>query len=255
MDKAHRQTRAVVALGILLACCACAFALDPSLDVSQYAHTTWKVRDGFTKGIITSLAQTPDGYLWIGTELGLLRFDGVRPVPWQPPSGQHLPGTLITYLLAAHDGTLWIGTFNGLASWKDGKLREVPELAGQSVTSLLETRDGTIWIGVFADSGGALCDIHSGVAHCERENGKFGTGVKALYEDSRGTLWLGLSKGFWRWKPGAPEFFSVPNQPFGIISLAEDEQGQLLFGSQDGIRRLAVGRVEPYPSTGSAYRW
>src|ERR1700722_2869992 len=255
MDKAHRQTRAVVALGILLACCACAFALEPSLDISQYAHTTWKIRDGFTKGIITSLAQTPDGYLWIGTELGLLRFDGVRPVLWQPPSGQHLPGTLITYLLAAHDGTLWIGTFNGLASWKDGKLREVPELAGQSVTSVLETRDRTIWIGVFADSGGALCDIHNGVVNCERESGKFGTGVKALYEDSRGTLWLGLSKGFWRWKPGAPEFFSVPNQPFGIISFAEDKQAQLLFGSQDGIRRLADGRVEPYPSTGSAYRW
>jgi signal transduction histidine kinase/ligand-binding sensor domain-containing protein len=255
MDKAHRQTRAVVALGILLACCACAFALEPSLDVSQYAHTTWKIRDGFTKGIITSLAQTPDGYLWIGTELGLLRFDGVRPVLWQPPSGQHLPGTLITYLLAAHDGTLWIGTFNGLASWKNGKLREVPELAGQSVTSVLETRDRTIWIGVFADSGGALCDIHNGVVNCERESGKFGTGVKALYEDSRGTLWLGLSKGFWRWKPGAPEFFSVPNQPFGIISFAEDKQAQLLFGSQDGIRRLADGRVEPYPSTGSAYRW
>jgi len=255
MVKGHRQTRAVVALGILLACCRCAFALDPSLDVSQYAHTTWKIRDGFTKGIITSLAQTPDGYLWIGTELGLLRFDGVRPVPWQPPSGQHLPGTLITYLLAAQDGTLWIGTFNGLASWKDGKLREVPELAGQSVTSVLETRDRTIWIGVFADSGGALCDIHSGVVNCERESGKFGTGVKALYEDSRGTLWLGLSKGFWRWKPGAPEFFSVPNQPFGIISFAEDKQAQLLFGSQDGIRRLADGRVEPYPSTGSAYRW
>jgi len=238
----------------VLACCACALALSPSLDVSQYAHTTWKIRDGFTKGIITSLAQTPDGYLWIGTELGLLRFDGVRPVPWQPPSGQHLPGTLITYLLAARDGTLWIGTFNGLASWKDGKLREVPELAGQSVTSVLETRDRTIWIGVFADSGGALCDIHGGVVHCERESGKFGTGVKALYEDSRGTLWLGLSKGFWRWKPGAPEFFSVPNQPFGIISFAEDKQAQLLFGSQDGIRRLADGRVEPYPS-GSAYRW
>jgi signal transduction histidine kinase/ligand-binding sensor domain-containing protein len=238
----------------LLACCACALALDPSLDISQYAHTSWKVRDGFTKGVITSLAQTPDGYVWLGTESGLLRFDGVRPVQWQPPAGQQLPGSLITFLLAAHDGTLWIGTFSGLASWKDGKLREVPELAGQSVTSVFETRDRAIWIGVFADSGGALCDIHSGVVHCERDSGKFGTGVKALYEDSRGTLWLGLSKGFWRWKPGAPEFFALP-QPFGIISFAEDNQGQLLFGKQDGIGRLVDGRVEPYPSTGSAYRW
>ena len=65
--------------------------------------------------IITSLAQTPDGYLWVGTESGLLRFDGVRPVLWQPPSGQQLPGSLITTLLTAHDGTLWIATFSGLA--------------------------------------------------------------------------------------------------------------------------------------------
>src|SRR5215813_14825586 len=68
-----------------------AFALDPWLDVSQYAHTTWKTRDGFTKGFITSFAQTSDGYLWLGTELGLLRFDGVRTLEWRPPAGQALP--------------------------------------------------------------------------------------------------------------------------------------------------------------------
>ena len=65
--------------------CPCAFALNPSLDISQYAHTAWTVRDGFFKGVINSIAQTPDGYLWLGTEFGLLRFDGVRAVPWQPP--------------------------------------------------------------------------------------------------------------------------------------------------------------------------
>ena len=66
---------------MLLAGCAGAFALDPSLDVSQYAHTAWKIREGFTKGMIYGMAQTPDGYLWLGTEFGLLRFDGVRNVP------------------------------------------------------------------------------------------------------------------------------------------------------------------------------
>src|ERR1700758_1104477 len=155
MRTAH--TRACISIAILLACCACASALDPSLDISQYAHSSWKVRDGFTKGVITSLAQTPDGYVWLGTESGLVRFDGVRPVQWQPPTGQQLPGSLITFLLAAHDGTLWIGTFSGLASWKDGKLRTIPELAGQSVTSILEARDGTVWIGIYAQSGGGGC--------------------------------------------------------------------------------------------------
>src|SRR6266404_5297408 len=114
--------RAVIAPGVLVASCRCAFALDPSLDISQYAHTAWRIRKGSFKGVIQAIAQTPDGYLWLGTEFGLLRFDGEKNVPWQPPAGEQLPSSNIRSLLAARDGTLWIGTLRGLASWKDGRL-------------------------------------------------------------------------------------------------------------------------------------
>jgi len=108
----------VTLLAILLFLCARnASALDPSLDISQYAHTAWKVRDGFVKGIIFSIAQTADGYLWLGTEFGLLRFDGVRAVPWQPPGNEQLPSTYVSRLMVSRDGTLWIGTKRGLASF------------------------------------------------------------------------------------------------------------------------------------------
>src|SRR5271169_4873395 len=121
------QAKACATL-ILLACCPCASALNPSLDINQYAHTPWTVRDGFFKGYIRAVAQTPDGYLWLGTESGLLRFDGVRSIPWQPPAGEQLPNGFIRSLLTAQDGTLWIGTDEGLASWKDGKLTTFQEL-------------------------------------------------------------------------------------------------------------------------------
>src|SRR5262245_43787612 len=114
---------------MLVSVCVGAFGLNPNLDISQYAHNTWKVREGFTKGEISSIAQTPDGYLWLGTDFGLYRFDGVRNVPWQPPSGQSLPSSAIWSLLAARDGTLWIGTDKGVASLKDGKITPYPELA------------------------------------------------------------------------------------------------------------------------------
>src|SRR5262245_45491348 len=126
-------TRNILLACMMLAWSTCAIALNPDLDMSQYSHTSWKIRDGFTKGVISTIAQTSDGYLWLGTEFGLLRFDGVRTVSWQPPPGQQLPSSDISRLLVARDGTLWIGTSKGLASWKDGKLTQYPDLTGQIV--------------------------------------------------------------------------------------------------------------------------
>src|SRR5271166_5968552 len=148
MGQAHRQRRPIALLAMLLACCPCVFALDPSLVISQYGHTAWTVREGFSKGTIDAIAQTPDGYLWLGTEFGLLRFDGVRSVPWQPPPAEHLPSSDVRSLLVSRNGTLWIGTVKGLASWKDGKLTQYPEVPGQEVDALLEDREGTVWAGV-----------------------------------------------------------------------------------------------------------
>src|SRR3954466_10119455 len=117
----HDERRQRVALGMAVAAavltwCPPVFASTPTLDVSQFAHTAWTVADGFTKGAIYTVAQTPDGYLWLGTEFGFLRFDGVRTTAW--PSDKVLPSSQINTLLTARDGTLWIGTSKGLASWK-----------------------------------------------------------------------------------------------------------------------------------------
>src|SRR5882757_11386300 len=129
--------RALIAVGIVLACSPGAFGLNPALDASQYAHTAWKIREGFSKGFSFSIAQTPDGYLWLGTEFGLLRFDGARAVPWQPPPGQQLPSTHITCLMVSRDGTLWIGTAKGLASYRNGQLTRHSDITGRAIHSLL----------------------------------------------------------------------------------------------------------------------
>src|SRR4030095_16130592 len=146
MKRADRRLTPVIALGILLACCSCAFALNPSLDVNQYAHTSWKISEGFSEGFIRSVTQTPDGYLWLGPEFGLLRFDGVRAVPWEPPAGAALSPSALQITQGARDGLLGSGAFRGVASWKDGKLSHYPELDGQVIEALLEDREGTIWV-------------------------------------------------------------------------------------------------------------
>jgi signal transduction histidine kinase/ligand-binding sensor domain-containing protein len=228
-----------------------AFALDPSLDISQYAHTSWKIRDGFSKGTINSIAQTQNGYLWLGTEFGLLRFDGVRNVPWQPPPGQQLPSDRIIRLLAARDGTLWIGTDKGLASWKDDKLTLYAELAGRGIASLLEDREGSVWAGGWMTPTGKLCSIHNGNVQCYGEDGAFGHGVFGSYEDRKGNLWVGVSNGLWRWKPGPPKFYPMPGEVDGIQGFDEGDDGTLVIGTRNGIRRLVDGKPTVYPLSGS----
>jgi signal transduction histidine kinase/ligand-binding sensor domain-containing protein len=246
MAKADK-IRAVIALGVALACCPCILALDPSLDINQYAHTSWKVSEGFGEGQIHSIAQTSDGYLWLGTDFGLLRFDGVRNVQWQPPGGQHLPSSVIYNLLAARDGTLWIATTKGLASWKSGKLTQYPELTGLDIFALLEDHERTVWVGGVGFPSGRLCAIQNGSVHCYGEDGSLGPGVFSLCEDGRGTLWAGARDGLWRWRPGPPKFFSLAGEPDFIRALGEDADGTLLVEWNGRIRRFVDGKTDTSP--------
>ena len=253
VTKLKGQRRNVVLLGFLLAwillvSCSPAFALNPELQVSQYAHTSWTAREGYSLGSVFAMAQTPDGYLWLGGEFGLFRFDGVRFTRWQPPAGQQLPDKPYS-LLVTGDGTLWIGTFAGLVSWKDDKLTQYPEVGELFVTSLLEDREGTVWAGTMTppgNSGGRLCAIRSGRAECYGQDGAFGIFVWSLGEDSSGALWAGAESGVWRWKPGPPKRYETAGMRIGDISKADD--GRPLVGmSGAGLRQIVGDKVEPYP--------
>src|SRR5262245_35325823 len=235
--------------GVLLAWCPSAFALDPALDISQYVHTSWRVRDGFAKGAIHAIAQTPDGYLWLGTDYGLLRFDGVRNVPWSALSDQKLPSSHVLRLVAARDGTLWIGTSKGLVSWKDGRLTAYEKLREHFIFALVEDREGTVWAGAFQAPTGKLCAIRKDKVLCHGEDGTLGPGVSDLYEDTRGTLWAGVKAGVWRWKPAPPRFYGLPAKGT-VIGLVEDADGALLVGGLGGLRRFIDGTTQAYPLQG-----
>src|SRR5208337_4338014 len=137
------------------------------------------------------------------------------------------------------------------------KLTHYPELTAQNVFALplLEDRDGTIWAGGYGIPTGRLCAIQGGSSRCYGKDGAFGSIVGYLYEDSGGNLWVGAATGLWRWKPGSPKLYPMPEPKPQIRSLIEGDNGALLIGMLDGIRRLVDGKAETYPlSAGLQFR-
>lgn len=235
---------AIICVAVLLGCES--RLLAQTLTVGQYAHTAWRYREGFANGPIHAISQTLDGYLWLGTEFGLLRFDGVRTVPWTPPRGQRLPSDEILSLLAARDGSLWIGTSKGLVRAKDDTLTHVDAFAGQYVYALLEARDGVVWAGNIALNDAKACAIAGSHVTCHGGNRQFGNVVTALHEDQDGGVWAAVVDGVWRLAPGPAEFYSIRGARDAIQSFATSEHGSLLTGP-DGLWRLVGGKTEVYP--------
>ena len=236
----------------LLVSCSVARAGEAPLDMGlgQYAHRAWTIGGGVVNASIHALAQTPDGYLWLGTQLGLWRFDGVRTVLWRAPDGRALPGKWIQSLATAHDGTLWIGTDAGLASWRAGRLTEYPALAGLDVLALLVDREGTVWAGTEsrATSTGKLCAIRAQAVHCYGEDASLGARIYCLYEDIGGALWLASSSGVWRWRPGKPKLYPMLDSVTGYFqSLTSGPDGGVLVSAHDGLREIVGGEVRTFP--------
>ena len=249
MTRAHTPIGRAIArllLGVatlLAVVCPRASALDPSLDVSQYAHTAWRSRDGFPFiGGITGIGQTPDGYLWLATELGtLLRFDGLRTVAWQPPIHKH-----VASILTARDGALWIGSEGGLASWKNGTLTEYKQFEGYYVAALSEDRDGTLWAGIAWDPGGRVCAVRTGTVQCYGMDGSLGRYVRSLCDDGD-RLWVYAESGLWQWKP-APAPVSEVQKPqswdLSRMSCTNDE-GHSLIAIPGGVKEVVSGKLVP----------
>jgi PAS domain S-box-containing protein len=233
-------------------------ALDRSRQLSQYGHTAWRVEDGVFAGAPNVITQTTDGYLWIGTQAGLTRFDGVRFVSWRAPEGKSLPSSRINSLLGARDGSLWIGTAMGLAHWRDGELINYRDPAG-SIMAIIEDHAGTIWIARanISDTQGPLCKVTDTGLRCYGKDD--GVGVPyavTLANDSLGNVWLAGGPMVSRWQTSSAGTYVSPGldpaEIFnGVLALAGRPDGSLWVGlvhsgKGGGLQQLAQGAWKPF---------
>ncbi len=257
-------------------------ALKPDKAFANFVLNTWSIQDGLPQISALSLAQDHTGYIWVGTQSGLARFDGVRFVSYTPEDTPELAGIWIRSLLADRAGRLWIGTYKGMAVYENGRFRSIraadprryPSL---DIYALAELGDGSVLAattdGVFRVVGDQLVrqpgpvpalDLlprHDGlwvattgaverigpdgrVARLPLPADAASAAVSHL-RDAQGQLWAGTSQGLYRL--GAAGWQAVvtatPLDRSPVTMLLGDRDGNLWVGSNAGLGRFRNGAL------------
>jgi signal transduction histidine kinase/ligand-binding sensor domain-containing protein len=269
-----------LAAGLLL-CAAPALALDPDRAVSQYVLTRWS-SSGLPGGAVLSLCQTKDDYLWMGTAVGLARFDGARLTTFDPRHTRGLAEGGISQLAEGRDGTLFLGTTHGVAlRYKEGVFSRTaaPDGAGD-VRAMISAADGTLWVSAHGRSmyrvdGEKASSVFRAIgaevplAIAEDAAGAIWMGtwrdglvryakgeftrhrliqdtVLALHVDRAGAIWIGTPHGLYRWKEGEPLRHFTGRDGLShesISAILEDRSGNLWVGTRGGgLNRFHGGR-------------
>ncbi|HXP00932.1 MAG TPA: two-component regulator propeller domain-containing protein [Luteibacter sp.] len=236
----------LVAAGWTVFGCA-AHAMDSSeRDIAQFYHTAWTVREG-APGQVTALAQTTDGYLWLGTQTGLYRFDGVRFERYRPREGGDFPASSVSTLYATPSGGLWVGFRYGVASYVEGDrathYAAASGLPTGTVYAIAGTPDGTIWAATF--NGLVRLDQGRWVPVGE-SMGVPGLRARNLAVDREGRLWV-ATEGALAWLPRGGHRFELATRNVGRVNrIAEGPDGAIWVAEADGgVHPVWAGKTDP----------
>lgn len=233
--------------GFLVLLLTCMFMGGARADVPRrYDVRAWQTDEGLPQNSVTALAQTPDGYLWVGTSAGLARFDGLRFTALEDEGLAHLKDTPITALCVTKDGSLWIGNEGGgLTRLRNGvcdRFHRSDGLGDNQVQCLLEGHDGSLWIG--GETG--LTRWRNGRFENFAEHDQLhNNSIKALCEDAKGILRVATVTGLV--SIDAAGLVSTNNFGLGAVggilkAVCADRQGRLWVGALNGLICFTDGK-------------
>ncbi|MBV9265964.1 MAG: hypothetical protein JO061_07340 [Acidobacteriaceae bacterium] len=225
-------------------CASSLLALDSSKSLTQYAHRTWGLDEGLFQPTIYSISQTPDGFLWLGTQDSLIRFDGMRFHEFDSGGVALLHGNLVRSLIEDRSNNLWVGTVGSgvFRLSQDGSITRYgpPNGApGSNVFCLDLDRDGRVW--ACTDKGLMRLDA-KGMTSISTGNSFPEPGVRGTCDAGNGTRWIaGLSSGLARsnrngFAPFADERV-LPHAPINALTCAHD--GSVWAGSAEGLLQIS----------------
>ena len=214
-------------------------------QISEYVHNSWRSADGLPQNSVMAILQTRDGYLWLGTQEGVVRFNGVSFTVLNKSNTPAFKLNDIRALMQDREGNLWIGSLGGgLIQYRDGITRTYLHedgLAGNTVPAIIEDKNGGLWIGT--DNG--LNRFKDGkFTRFGKQAGLSDATIYALAQDTAGDLWVGTAQGLDR--VFRSDFQSQRIQKFltgqAIKSLNVGPAGDLWVGTQaTGLYRFSFG--------------
>jgi len=216
-------------------------ALNPDKSLFQYNCRAWNRQNGLPANGVKAIVQTRDGFLWLGTAQGLVRFDGVEFKPAEMPKSPSFWSANVTCLASSKNGGLWFGlSRNAFGFYNDDASSYLGrrEWGGRdlNVQNLLESKDGALWI-ASERMGARLTEGTNFTAILGSTNEDSYCDVTSLLEDSHGRIWLGTAKrGIYRWQAGKLTKMSDTSLDQRIIfAMAEDSEGQIWLGTEQGL--------------------
>ena len=243
----RRSAAWLLALGLLVA--VPAGALNPDKTLTQFSHSVWQTTEGLPQDTVRTLAQTPDGYLWLGTRAGLVRFDGLRMQVFDRNNTPELANHTIQALVPDGTGGLWIGTNGyGLVHWHGGRFTHLtqPELSETRIISLRLGLHGELLIGTY---GRGLLRLQDGkVTAIDRDSEQLGQVVFTIEFDRDGNLWAGTYDGALMLSRDQPDgtFHLQPHIDGSVWTMLSTSDGSLWIGSDLGLYRLKDGQVRHF---------
>ena len=233
-------------------------SLTASANEWNFTIRSWQSQDGLPEETVQAFAQTPDGYLCVGTSGGLLRFDGARFHLFAHENTPAFGENSVFCLLAAHDGRLWIGTDgSGLIEWQNGVFHAYPTEKGQTadfVRALAEDRNGLLWV---ATDDGLFWARNGRLERADKPLGLPVFNVHAVLEDRTGRIWVGGSR-LYSLKDGQSREYSLPDNDSRnkVKSFLQTADGVIWVGTVGGLYRLRPGheRFEPVPGVAGTIR-
>ncbi|MBI4473999.1 MAG: hypothetical protein HY646_15125, partial [Acidobacteria bacterium] len=213
-------------------------------SLTQYRIDAWSTDRGLPQVSVESLLQTYDGYVWLGTREGVVRFDGAGFDVYDTRNTPEIKSNLILTLLQDRQGSLWIGTAAGLTRKKGGKFRTYTTNDGlphSRVLSLHEARDGALWIGT---ERGAVRFVDETFYRTESD-ALNAARILAIREDAS-SIWFGTDTGLVRRYNGQYKVYGQNEGiPEGVRALLVDRTGALWIGADgDGIVRWRNGLID-----------